>query len=124
MNRCTSIVPSLLILMLGPLPAWACSGPGAQEAIQWNTRASLLLFLAAVAATVLTVFLRRRWKRPRKSAARVVVPVALHPGWWMSSLSGDCGITRFHAAMVVTGCRAASLLLHAAAYPRGSAEPH
>lgn len=103
MNRCMSIVPLLLILVLLPLPAWACSGPGAEAAIRWNSLAALALVLAAGAATVFTVLRQRRLGRPRKSAAWLAIPVVLHPGWWMSSLSGDCGMTRFHTAMVMTG---------------------
>jgi hypothetical protein len=100
MNRCILIVPLLLVL---PLPVWACSGPGAREAIRWNTLAALALFLAAVAATVFTVFRQRRLGRPRRSAVWLFAPVLLHPGWWMSSMMGDCGITRFHGSVLMTG---------------------
>jgi hypothetical protein len=97
MHRC------LLVLMLSPIPAWACSGPGAAEAIRWNTLAALALFLAAGAATVFTVFRQRRLGRTRKSAAWLFAPVVLHPGWWMSSLMGDCGMVRVHSSWVMTG---------------------
>lgn len=96
-------VPLLLALVLRPLPTWACSGPEAAEAIRWNTLAALALFLAAVAATVFTVFRQRRLGRTRKSAAWLFAPVVLHPGWWMSSVGGDCGTVRFHSSWVATG---------------------
>ena len=83
MHRC------LLVLMLSPLPAWACSGPGAGEAIRQNTLAALALFLAAGVATVFTVLRQKRLGRTRKSAAWLVAPT-IGPYSTRSRTSGRC----------------------------------
>jgi hypothetical protein len=78
----------------------ACSGPGAARAI---ARAEVLGWVLAGASLAIVLpavvgreALRRHWW--------LLIPVAGHPGWWMSARSGDCG------HMLSTGAITATVL--------------
>ncbi|MEW5739082.1 MAG: hypothetical protein AB1938_09150 [Myxococcota bacterium] len=90
------------LLALGlPRLAWACSGPGAAEAIGTATLIGLLgLVLSVVLAIVGGVRRRRRgvrWVRALLGGLTVL----LHPFVWLSARSGDCGQTLTAASVAV-----------------------
>lgn len=86
------------------LPALACSGPGASDAIALSSLIGLLCALGSIAATV-TLFVRARGAKASGllNAARIVAVafVALHPLWTLGTLSGDCGYMVRYSAPVV-----------------------
>ncbi len=76
---------------------FGCSGPGAAEAIA----TSELVGLSGLAVTLLLAIAvalagrsRRRWL--------AFLGVVLHPGWWMSARSGDCGYMLRYASVGLT----------------------
>jgi hypothetical protein len=82
-----------------PRPAFACSGDGAMERITANERIGWILWLVTLAiAAVVALRLRRGWRKQWPLAALVVI----HPGWWLSARSGDCGITLFEGSIAMT----------------------
>lgn len=90
-------------LLLFPWQALACSGPGAAEHILrseqkgWQLWAFTLVFLFGLA---LTPRLRARgWRKQWIFALLILV----HPGWWMSARSGDCGITLVEGSLLISG---------------------
>jgi hypothetical protein len=90
----------LLVASVIPRPALACSGPGAMETILANERVGwTLFFVSAAIAAVAAVLLRSRgWRKLWPLAAVVFV----HPGWWLSARSGDCGGTLHMASIAIT----------------------
>lgn len=93
-------VRRVLAIVIAPNAAFACSGDGAMETILANERLGWILWLATlVIAAIVAVRLRSRgWRKQWPLAAVVVV----HPGWWMSARSGDCGYTLRDGSMVMT----------------------
>jgi hypothetical protein len=83
--------------------ALACSGPGARAAIE---RAELLGWLLFAASTLLCLG-AMALPKVRSAGPRVfwplLIPPAIHPGWWMSARSGDCGSMRTLGAIAVSG---------------------
>ena|ERR1700682_4749577 len=80
----------------------ACSGPHALEHIHTNITVSLVLFGLAVATAVGPV---ARFAASRRRLGRfvsLVVLAGLHPGWWMSPYSGDCGEMRLVSSALAT----------------------
>ncbi|MFO0598074.1 MAG: hypothetical protein U0228_22420 [Myxococcaceae bacterium] len=80
-------------------PAWACSGPGAEEAIVRATVLGWGCGLASLVLTSLIYFFTRGPATHRPKGAQLArrlaaVFVVIHPGWWISALSGDCGRSR------------------------------
>jgi hypothetical protein len=80
----------------------ACSGPGAAHSIARNTSASLILFFVAAAFAVLACLRLLTMRHGRATGAWVIALAAAHPGWWMSSLRGDCGVDRLICSAVAT----------------------
>lgn len=79
--------------MLGAsAPAWACSGPGAESAIQLSgliSLASLGLTVLCFLATLLVPPARRLVGWPGVLA--LLLGCLFHPAIWLSTLRGDCG---------------------------------
>ena len=90
------------VLVLVPAAAWACSGPGAMARIVANERLGWILFV--VTATVLGVGagLLRRLGVSARRVGLLAVPLLVHPGWWMSARSGDCGAMLALGSMAMT----------------------
>ncbi len=59
-------------------------------------------FLGAVIVGVAAVLLARRYRRPWLKLWPVLLLILVHPGWWMSARSGDCGYTLRLASMALT----------------------
>lgn len=82
--------------------AWACSGPGAAAAIGRAELLGWLLFGISALLCLGAVIL----PKVRRAGPRVfwplLIPLMIHPGWWMSARSGDCGSMRTLGAIVVT----------------------
>lgn len=88
------IAASLLGGLGFPSMARACSGPGAQDAIQLSglvALGSLALTLLCFLAALLVPPVRRLvgWR----GVGALFVACIFHPGVWLSTLSGDCGYT-------------------------------
>ncbi|MDC3955257.1 hypothetical protein [Polyangium jinanense] len=81
--------------------AFACSGPGAMEAILRAERLGWILWgvtlLVAVGSTLVprlrAAGFRKQWP--------LLLLLVLHPGWWMSARSGDCGRTLLAGSVLV-----------------------
>ncbi len=90
------------LLLATRVEAWACSGPGALDAILgaellgWSLFGTSLVLLIAGAAFARR--LRRRWR----SLWPVPLVAVIHPGWWMSARSGDCGAMLSLGALAFT----------------------
>lgn len=95
----------MLATLSVPSRALACSGPGAAETILRNERLGWALWaMTLVIAGVFAVLPRLRARGWRKQWPLLLL-VLLHPGWWMSARSGDCGRTLWEGSilmMVVT----------------------
>ncbi len=89
----------------------ACSGPGAQAQIHSNTSISIVLFLVSVGIALLSAVRLVATRNGAGKAVSTVVLAALHPGWWMSSYSGDCGTDRVAFSTLVTIACAVLLVL-------------
>lgn len=77
-----------------------CDGAGAMETIVTNERVGWALWFASatIAAGVAVRLRSRGWRKQWPLA----VLVAVHPGWWLSARSGDCGVTLRDASIVMT----------------------
>lgn len=108
-------------IVLVPGGALACSGPDAMSTILQNERTGWLLWggaLLAAGAAAATAPMRREGWRARWPLVAVLV---LHPGWWMSARSGDCGFTLRSGSYLMT---AVAILVAGVAYLRArSAKP-
>ncbi len=76
---------------------FACSGPGAAEAIATSELIGLMAFVLALVCVGAVLFLTRARRRWFATLAMLV-----HPGWWMSARSGDCGYLLRYAAPLAT----------------------
>jgi hypothetical protein len=98
------MLASALCLLCLPVGALACSGPGAREFIEENTRTAYVyaaLGSVLFAATQALYFLRKR-----RGLAAVLfggLMLAAHPAWTVSAMTGDCGISKASDAKVATG---------------------
>lgn len=102
-------------LLLAPAQSWACSGPGAMEYILRSERQGLLLFAGTLVFAIgLTLVPRLRARGLRKLWPFALL-VVIHPGWWMSARSGDCGRTLVEGSVLIT---AVALVLGAIAIVR------
>ncbi len=99
--RDISFVLALIILITWN--AWACSGPGAMERIEAAEQLGWLLFgitaLVGLAGSVLVW----RLKRGRWQMFGCLIPVFIHPGWWLSARGGDCGAMRAMGSWIGVG---------------------
>jgi hypothetical protein len=90
---------------------FACSGPGAGEAIGRSIEigfihAEVVGGLVALSLALLVVR-PRRWLAP----AVLLVLLALHPAWTVSAISGDCGQLKVLASSLFTLLGGAVLLV-------------
>ena len=84
---------SLALICLTSASALACSGPGAQAAMD---RASLVgagCYLVSLVATLIAIIRARRLKTnlAKVGAAFAVLLLLAHPTIWLGVTSGDCG---------------------------------
>jgi hypothetical protein len=85
-----------LLVLIAAVPAFACSGPGAQRTM---LTAQLIGFSAGAFTLGVAVFLM--WKmREFKLHFPTFLLAALHPGWWVSAYAGDCGIVRMGGTLL------------------------
>lgn len=90
---------------------FACSGPGAGQAIAENIETGYIhaAIMGGLFLTSLGLFaIRHRW-RPVVPAILLGM-LLLHPAWTISAISGDCGHTKRLASYVVTVVGSACLL--------------
>jgi hypothetical protein len=82
-----------LVVSSCALPAWACSGPGAADAIARATLVAVAAIATSLGVTIaLGVLARRRGGKRRTQLFAVgLLALLIHPGVWMSATSGDCG---------------------------------
>jgi hypothetical protein len=84
------------------LSLMACSGPHALEHIHTNITISFVLFGLAGATAVGAVAQFATSRRRLGRFVSLVVLVGLHPGWWVSAYSGDCGELRLVSSALAT----------------------
>ena len=100
-NRCSSRVLAALgaiAVSASASCAWACSGPGAPEAIRQAERLGWTLW----GATLLMLSGAVLVPRLRSHGWLLLLLAVVHPGWWMSARSGDCGRTLIGSSVLVT----------------------
>ena len=86
---------------------WACSGPGAIQAMNRARWAGWgLWLLAAILVGVANVRARRRGVPMRAVAAGWILVMA-HPGLWIPVTAGDCGLQRVQSGLLFTALAAA-----------------
>jgi hypothetical protein len=75
---------------------FACSGPGASEAIAKAWLVGWALSLASTVGVVVAAFVRRRFGSGLTSPGTLlgVLVLGLHPGFWCLPVGGDCGRAR------------------------------
>jgi hypothetical protein len=102
---------SATALAVAPGAAWACSGGAAAAAA--IAQAELIGWvgagMAAVLLSVATVVAKRRGLGRGPLAAGWVL-VAVHPGFWVSARSGDCGSVRATGTFLFTALAVAVLI--------------
>jgi hypothetical protein len=81
-------------LLLWPGLCWACSGPGAESAIQRATLLGVVGLVAQLGLALAASVMARRKGVVRHPVLAAWALVAMHPGIWSSARSGDCGQTR------------------------------
>lgn len=108
-------MPITVAFLWVPGVAFACSGPGAGEAIVRNEGLGWALWAATLLIAGAFVATPRLRARGWRSSWPLVLLVLLHPGWWMSARSGDCGQTLREGSLLVT---AVTLLAGAIVYWR------
>lgn len=78
------------IVVMVPVPALACSGPGAMAAIEAAERRGWMLF--AITAAIVGLAAGFAISRKRKGTAISMLPLLLlHPAIWFGARHGDCG---------------------------------
>ena len=83
---------------------FACSGPFAAETIARSELIGTLMLAGGLVACLAVIALARG--RGRFAS---VLMVMLHPGWWLSARSGDCGyLLRYVAPAATVFCVAAA----------------
>jgi len=82
--------------------ALACSGPGALAHILRAERLGWMLWGATLLVAGGSAFIPRFRARGWRRQWPLMLLVALHPGWWMSARSGDCGCALIEGSVLVT----------------------
>lgn len=82
--------------------AVACSGPGAMAAIVHAERLSWGLWIATLVLAGGSALMPRMRARGWGNQWPMFLLAVLHPGWWMSARSGDCGRTLLEGSYVLT----------------------
>ncbi|PCJ79224.1 MAG: hypothetical protein COA57_15785 [Flavobacteriales bacterium] len=93
------------ILLLGALDrVLACSGPGAADAIRTSIEIGNYCAFGSIVLTLILIWINRK-KRTRTTTIFLSISILLtviHPGFWLSAVSGDCGMLRFYSSIVIT----------------------
>lgn len=92
---------SLLVLLLLPSAALACSGPDVEGTVRRAELISGSLFVASLlaSAAATALYVRRKW-----SLVPLAAPWALllgHPFFWLRSTDGDCGSNKVVGSFVL-----------------------
>ncbi|MBS2031869.1 MAG: hypothetical protein JST54_28490 [Deltaproteobacteria bacterium] len=87
-----------IVQALGTQSEWACSGPHALETILANEHLGWATWFASCAAVVGFAVERILRLRTWHGIGVPALLVGVHPGWWMSARSGDCGYLVRHAS--------------------------
>lgn len=84
---------SLALSCLTSASALACSGPGAQGAMDRASLVGVACYLVSLVASVVAIIRARRLKTKlaRVGAAFAVLLLLAHPTIWLGVTSGDCG---------------------------------
>lgn len=89
--RHASWLPAAATVLALPGVALACSGPGAMEAILRAQRLGWILWATTLVLAGGPAIMSRLSSRGWRGQWPLLALVVLHPGWWMSARSGDCG---------------------------------
>ena len=84
---------SLALVCLTSASALACSGPGAQAAMDRASLVGVSCYVVSLVATVIAIIRARRLKTKlaKGGAAFAVLLLLAHPTIWLGVTSGDCG---------------------------------
>src|SRR4051794_8339109 len=88
---------------------FACSGPGAGEAIRASIAYGDRLALVSAVVLAASALLWARWRRSPGWAAACGLLLLLHPAWTVIARIGDCGLSKRVAATMATGLAGACL---------------
>jgi len=100
-RRSYSLLTATAVLA-APGLAVACSGPGAMAAILRAERLGWILWITTSVVAGGSAFIPRMRARGWRHQWPMLLLVALHPGWWMSARSGDCGRTLTVGSFLIT----------------------
>ena len=88
---------------------FACSGPGAGEAIAESIRTAEIH--AAIVAILLLAALSIALRVRARTVPWILVGLlVIHPAWTIDAIRGDCGMIKRAASWVVTGIASAAML--------------
>lgn len=73
--------------------ALACSGPHVQEGMFQATTYGRIGFVVETLFAIATYFIFRKVKTGPGHPIVLLVPLIVHPTWWVSAYRGDCGTT-------------------------------
>ena len=102
-----------LILQGSVTNVLACSGSGASEAIKTSIEIGNYCAYVSIVLTLFTVWINLKI-RTRLTTVFLIISILLtifHPGFWISAISGDCGMLRLYASIVITAMIALILLM-------------
>ncbi|MDC0672282.1 hypothetical protein [Nannocystis radixulma] len=100
-RRSYLLLAAAAVLMF-PALAVACSGPGAPAAIFHAERMGWILWIATLVLAGGSALMPRMRARGRRNRWPMFLLAVLHPGWWMSARSGDCGQSLLEGSYVFT----------------------
>ncbi|MFZ6182136.1 hypothetical protein [Nannocystis pusilla] len=100
--RRSSVLLAVVAALAFPGLAVACSGPGAREAILHAEQLGLVSWLTTAVLAGGSALIPRMRARGWRTQWPLLLLAVLHPGWWMSARSGDCGQTLILGSAIVT----------------------
>jgi hypothetical protein len=101
MHRLGRLLTPPVVGLALPGLALACSGPGAMATILRSERLGWMLWGATLLLAVAVALVRLRADGWRAHWPLLLL-VGVHPGWWMSARSGDCGRMLVLGSILVT----------------------
>ena len=96
------LVVVLATALLCSRVAFACSGAGAERTILRNEILGWVLWASAVLIALVVALVAHARAQGRRIQWPLPILVVVHPGWWMSARSGDCGYTLRDGSIFMT----------------------
>jgi hypothetical protein len=102
---------ALCSLMLSASWAFACEGPTAMMEILRSEKWGWILFVVNLAVVFLGAILLKLAGWTYNRMVWLGVLILIHPGWWLSARSGDCGASRWIGSIAVSFLSGLSILV-------------